>query len=44
MNTLYQLFENINYTIEKIVVQLVFYFLKENNNNNENELLKYEVY
>ena len=43
MNTLYKLFENINYIIEKIVVKLVFYFLKENNNN-ENEWLTYEVY
>ena len=44
MITLTQLFENINYTIEKIVLRLVSYFLKENNNNNQNELLKYEVY
>jgi hypothetical protein len=43
MITLTQLFENINYTIEKIVLRLVSYFLKENNNN-QNELLKYEVY
>jgi hypothetical protein len=43
MITLTQLFENINYTIEKIVLQLVSYFLKENNNN-QNELLKYEIY